>query len=159
MVRRPDLHAAYSLFADAEPHRRWASEAYILSGDTFGRIAGRFNLEERSVHLYEKNLFDVVGHLGTDFDPLAAIGLTRRDDPEPRLPLRKWFALRGGPRVSDFLLGTDLSLIKTVRPGQFDTCADEYVRNQFPRPWPSPQRRSRLTAAPPRSCRTFIFAA
>lgn len=44
VARMPDLHAAYSIYADPDPMRRLSLEAWLLTGEDFAAIAARFGI-------------------------------------------------------------------------------------------------------------------
>ena len=41
IAQLPEVDVAHSIFADPDPLRRWSLEARILTGETFGAIAGK----------------------------------------------------------------------------------------------------------------------
>jgi len=127
----PDFHAAFSVYADAAPQRRWALEAYLMSAESFDKIAHRFGVGEGAIAVYEKTFFDVLDHLDTDFVPVVVIGLHSGSATPSPGAIWKLFAYHGGPQVLEFVLGMDPDLTAPLRPERFGAFAENHVRDEL----------------------------
>ena len=131
--KMPAVAQAFDLRQADPPHLRWAVEARLLAGESFGAIGRKCGLLPEAVELYERLFFAVADMLGFDTWVMCqavgprAYSLSERD-------VDVWWKLLGycfGPLMLDKVIDHSAGLPRPAEDGQLAAALDHGAEALF----------------------------